>query len=66
MDSACSRLVGREELMFTAPHVPAFGISCPGVMFLCGPKVNPRMLDSSVLTRDNAVSTLLFGGILKL
>ena len=58
------QMASGEALIYATTHVPAFGISCPGVIFLCGPTVKSRMFDL-LLIKDNAVSTLLGVGILR-
>ena len=55
---------GEASDIYAGTHVPAFGISWPGVIFLCGPTVNSRMFDL-LLIEDNAVSTLLGVGIFR-
>ena len=57
-------IVGGQDLIYASTHVPAFDISCPGVIFLCAPTVNSRMLDLLSI-KDNASSTLLGAGILR-
>lgn len=57
---------GVESLKGAARHVPAFGISCPGVIPLCGPIDRVKMLGLSVLISDSAASTLLDGAMMDL